>query len=180
MVVETVSLEVLRQRIAIGPSLLVDVRTPGEYYRLHAQGALSIPLDRLDPQELSSRRVSGDEPIYFICQSGARSAKACEKLLAAGVSPVYSVQGGTAAWQAAGLPVEHIAGGSISLERQVRIFAGILVVLGTVLGCVVHRAFLCIPLFVGSGLVFAGIKDYCGMGLLLAKMPWNKGIRQIT
>ena len=62
----------------------------------------------------------------------------------------------------------------ISLERQVRIAAGSLVVLGTALGAFVHPGFLALAAFVGAGLVFAGITDTCGMGLLLARMPWNR------
>ena len=62
----------------------------------------------------------------------------------------------------------------ISLERQVRIAAGSLVFIGVALGCFVHRGFYGLSAFVGAGLVFAGITDFCGMGLLLAKLPWNK------
>jgi predicted branched-subunit amino acid permease len=56
----------------------------------------------------------------------------------------------------------------------VRITAGLLVLTGVVLGWFVHRGFFGLSAFVGAGLVFAGITDFCGMGLLLARMPWNK------
>ena len=62
----------------------------------------------------------------------------------------------------------------MSLERQVRIAAGTLVVLGTVLGLTVHPGFIGLSAFVGAGLIFAGVTDTCGMGLLLARMPWNR------
>ena len=55
-----------------------------------------------------------------------------------------------------------------------RIAAGSLVVLGTALGFFVHPAFLGLAAFVGAGLVFAGVTDTCGMGMLLARMPWNQ------
>ena len=91
----------------------------------------------------------------------------------AGFSNVVNVEGGTQAWDGAGLPV--IRGKkSMSLERQVRIAAGFLVVLGTILGWLVHPGFYGISAFVGAGLVFAGITDTCGMGMVLAKMPWNQ------
>jgi rhodanese-related sulfurtransferase len=174
MAVQSISLESVRQRLLCsGSLLLIDVRTPGEYARLHAQGAHSVPLDRLNPDELQAMRNRLDEPLYVICQSGARAARACEQLADAGVTDVYSVAGGTVAWEKAGLPVERGAG-TISLERQARIAAGSLVALGTALGWSVHLAFLIVPLFVGVGLVFAGITDYCGMGMLIAKLPWNK------
>ncbi|MCW5559341.1 MAG: DUF2892 domain-containing protein, partial [Verrucomicrobiae bacterium] len=76
-------------------------------------------------------------------------------------------------WEAAGLPVLRGTSRVISLERQVRIAAGTLVVTGTALGYFVHPGFYGLAAFVGAGLVFAGITDFCGMGLLLAKLPWN-------
>ena len=152
---------------------MVDVRTRAEFSRVHARGAQSVPLNELEPSVVASHRSDPNEPIYIICQSGGRSARACQQFKDAGVSEVYSIEGGTAAWEKTGLPVERSGGKVISLERQVRIGAGFLVLTGTVLAWAIHPAFLAVPAFVGTGLVFAGITDYCGMGLLLAKMPWN-------
>ena len=39
-----------------------------------------------------------------------------------------------------------------------------------------HPYFIGLSAFVGAGLVFAGITDTCGMGMMLARMPWNKGV----
>jgi hypothetical protein len=72
------------------------------------------------------------------------------------------------------LPVTRSAAKVISLERQVRIVAGGLVLIGVLLGWLVHRGFFGLSAFVGAGLILAGITDFCGMGLLLAKLPWNK------
>lgn len=153
---------------------LIDVRTPVEYAEVHAEGAQLVPLDWLDPRAiLSERGGNGREPLYVICRSGRRAAKACESLKAAGVENVYSVEGGTLAWEQAGLPVVR-GPKAVSLERQVRIAAGLLVVIGVLLGWLVHPALLGIAGFVGAGLVFSGITDTCGMGLLLARMPWNR------
>ena len=93
---------------------------------------------------------------------------------AAGYPNVVSVQGGTEAWERAGLPVVRGTATVMSLKRQVRIGAGSLVLLGTALGFLVHPAFFGLSAFVGAGLVFAGVTDWCGMGLLLAKFPWNR------
>jgi rhodanese-related sulfurtransferase len=154
---------------------LIDVRTPVEYAEVHAAGARLIPLDKLDPKAvMSGRNGSADEPLFMICKSGGRSAKAVEDFRAAGFTNVISVEGGTAAWERAGLPVARGAAKVVSLERQVRIGAGSLVLLGVLLGWVVHPAFFGLSAFVGAGLVFAGVTDRCGMGLLLAKMPWNQ------
>ena len=90
------------------------------------------------------------------------------------MNPVSCVEGGMAAWEKMGLPVERGPSAVISIERQVRIGAGALVLIGTVLAWIVHPGFIVVPGFVGAGLVFAGITDYCGMGRVLCKMPWNR------
>ena len=59
----------------------------------------------------------------------------------------------------------------ISLERQVRIAAGAIVLTGVLLAHFVAAGFIWLSGFVGAGLIFAGVTDFCGMGLLLAKMP---------
>jgi rhodanese-related sulfurtransferase len=167
--------EVFRRRQAGEPHQMIDVRTPGEYAAVHAEGARTVPLDELDPAALKpANGTSFDEPIYVICQSGARAAKACERLRAAGVANVFNVEGGTSAWERAGLPVVRGERPMMSLERQVRIAAGALVLLGALLGWQFHPAFHALSAFVGVGLMFAGITDWCGMGLLLARMPWNR------
>ena len=167
--------EVARMRAEGRPFELIDVRTPAEYASVHAEGARLVPLDALDPKAvLASRRSPGDAPVLLICRSGARAAKACEAFAAAGIPGVSVVEGGTDAWERAGLPVVRGPGKVISLERQVRIAAGSLVLLGAALAALVHPAFIGLSAFVGAGLVFAGVTDWCGMGLLLARMPWNQ------
>ncbi len=161
--------------IAAGqPMRFIDVRTPAEFQQVHAVGARLVPLDGLDPAAIAAGRLHPTDPIYVICQSGARAGKAVDRFKQAGIANVLSVEGGTAAWEKLGLPVERGGGGTISLERQVRIFAGSLVFVGTLLGWFVHRDFFVIPAFIGAGLTFAGISNTCGMGMLLAKMPWNR------
>jgi rhodanese-related sulfurtransferase len=161
-------------RLRGSPVDLVDVRTPVEYREVHAEPARSVPLDRLDPRALmEARDGSRDEPLYMICRSGSRGRQACEAFQGAGFANVINVEGGTLAWEQAGLPVVR-GKKAMSLERQVRIAAGSLVVLGTALGAFVHPAFLGLSAFVGAGLVFAGVTDTCGMGMVLARMPWNR------
>ena len=173
--------EVIRLRSAGRPVDLIDVRTPAEFAEIHAEGARLVPLDRLDPRAvMASRAAPADEPIYLICRSGARAAKGCEAFAAAGITSAVSVEGGTAAWEKAGLPVVRGDVKVISLERQVRIAAGALVLLGVTLGWLVHPIFSGLSAFVGAGLVFAGVTDWCGMGMVLARMPWNwRGIGQV-
>lgn len=153
---------------------LIDVRTPMEFQELHVDFARNVPLDRLDPQAVQAARQGGaDQPLYVICRSGSRGKQACEKFVAAGISNVVNVEGGTLACETAGLPVVR-GKKAMSLERQVRIAAGALVVTGAALGFWVHPYWIGLSAFVGSGLVFAGITDTCGMAMMLARMPWNQ------
>ncbi len=153
---------------------IIDVRTPVEFREVHLDVARNVPLDQLDPSAvMENRNGSQDQPLYVICRSGSRGQKACDRLHQAGFSNVINIEGGTLACDQAGLPVVR-GKTAISLERQVRIVAGFLVLLGAVLGWQVDRAFIGLSAFVGAGLMFAGITDTCGMGMMLAKMPWNR------
>jgi rhodanese-related sulfurtransferase len=173
---KTISPHELSQRLTSDPgSAVIDVRTPVEYAEVHVPQAKLEPLDKLDPTALaSSGTASKDKPVYILCRSGQRATKAAEKLASAGFQQPIVVEGGTLAWIDAGLPVNRGQAKVISLERQVRIVAGSLVFIGVLLGWFVHPAFVWLAGFVGAGLVFAGITDFCGMGLLLAKAPWNQ------
>jgi rhodanese-related sulfurtransferase len=157
------------------PIDLIDVRTPVEFREVHVDLARNVPLDVLDPKAImTARNGSADQPLYVICRSGSRSQQAVNRFLAAGYDNVVQIEGGTLAWAEAGLPVVRGKKAIMSLERQVRIAAGSLVLLGAILAFLVHIAFLGLSAFVGAGLVFAGITDTCGMGMLLARMPWNQ------
>lgn len=163
--------ELAKLRGAGRPIDLVDVRSPVEYREVHAEQARSVPLDTLDPRAvMASRGDAARGPLYLICRSGGRSRKAAEAFQEAGFDDVASVEGGTLAWERAGLPVVR-GEKTVSLERQVRIAAGSLVALGTALGVLVHPAFLGLPAFIGAGLVFSGVTDTCGMAMILARLP---------
>lgn len=155
----------------IGRGVLLDVRTPAEHGEIHIPGSELMPLHELDPRK-AAELVPPGGACYVVCRSGQRARQAAEKLEAAGVPDVVVLEGGVNAWDAAGLPVNR-GRAAISIERQVRIGAGLLVVSGVALGILVSPWFLALTVFVGCGLVFAGITDWCGMGLLLARMPWN-------
>lgn len=147
---------------------LLDVRTPAEHAEIHIEGSQLMPLDRLDP-----RSVKGNGPCVLICRSGKRAEQACQKLTTAGCENLTILEGGVLAWEQAGLPVTR-GRKTVSLERQVRISAGLLVLAGVILGTWAHPAFYGLSAFVGAGLTFAGITDWCGMAMLLAKAPWNQ------
>lgn len=153
---------------------LLDVRTPVEFREVHVSFARNVPLDRLDPSALlSSRNGASQPPLYVICRSGNRANQAGDKFVAAGFTNIVNVSGGTLAWEQAGLPVSRGQKG-ISLERQVRIAIGWLVLTGSALTWFVHPYWIGLPAFLGAGLIFSGLADFCGLALILGRMPWNQ------
>jgi rhodanese-related sulfurtransferase len=172
---QTITATELKSLIQSGRQIeLIDVRTPVEFQEVHVEMARNHPLDRLDPKAIqAARNGTSHEPLYVICRSGSRGGQACEKFVAAGFNNVINVVGGTMACTESGIPV--IRGKKVmSLERQVRIAAGSMVFVGAALGFFVHPYWIGLSAFVGAGLVFAGVTDTCGMGMMLAKMPWNQ------
>jgi len=161
----------LRSLLAQGERLqLVDVREQAEFAGGRIPGARLLPLGELqsDATELDPLR-----PVVCVCRSGKRSAQALEKLVALGFDQVQQLDGGLTAWEQAGFPLEKDEQAPWALERQVRLAAGSLVLTGLSLSLVWPPA-IGLSWFVGAGLVFAAATDWCGMGLLLAKMPWNR------
>jgi rhodanese-related sulfurtransferase len=169
---KTISPVELQQILAAQPdAALLDVRTPVEFTEVHVPQAKNVPLDELRPSVLQFSKI---QPLYLLCRNGQRATKAAEKFSKEGFLQPVVVEGGTLAWIDAGLPLSRSTVKVISLERQVRIAAGAIVFTGVLLARFVNPNFIWLSGFVGAGLVFAGITDFCGMGLLLAKLPWNK------
>ncbi|MFK8112080.1 MAG: rhodanese-like domain-containing protein [Rubripirellula sp.] len=168
-----ISVHELSRQEAAGKVDLIDVRTPLEFQEVRAAAARNIPLDKLDPHAVMKNH-NADLSVFVICKGGTRGRKAQQKFADAGFTNVTNVEGGTDAWVAAGLPL--IRGQKVmSLERQVRIAAGFIVLVGAVAAIAMDNVYLAgIPAFIGAGLVFAGITDSCAMGMLIAKMPWNQ------
>jgi rhodanese-related sulfurtransferase len=170
---QTISPKQLFELMSHGKSIhLVDVRTPAEYQEIHVDIAKNIPLDKLSPSALGVDPNS-TEPIYVICRSGARGSQACQSLLGSGLSNVVNVEGGTMAWAQAGLPVTR-GKKTIALDRQVRMLAGSLIFLFSLLALVHDTRWAILSGLMGAGLLHAGLFDSCMMGMCLAKMPWNQ------
>ncbi len=173
MSVSLISPKQLQDRVQAGKHVdLIDVRTPVEFREVHVSFAKNVPLDQLDCTKVTRERAGAGAPLYVICRSGSRGKQACDMMLAAGCTNVVNVEGGTMAWDQAGLPVVR-GQKAISLERQVRIAAGAFALTGAVLSFI-HPYWAGLSAFVGAGLMFAGITDTCGMGMILARMPWNQ------
>lgn len=155
--------------------VIIDVRTPVEFRSQSLAGTDNIPLDSLSCENLEQHlqvKNKANQPIYLLCKSGQRSKLAREKLARLN-QPIVLIEGGIDALGQQ-LAIKSDPNAGLSLERQVRIAAGLLVLAGIILGTTLHAGAYLLAAFVGAGLVFAGLTNWCGMGLLLAKMPWNK------
>ncbi|TMR14375.1 rhodanese-like domain-containing protein [Nonomuraea turkmeniaca] len=151
--------------------LLLDVRTPAEFETAHVDGAVNVPLDRLQAH-LPQLTESAPGQVVLVCQSGARAGTAQAMLSGSGVSTSVVMTGGMNAWLAAGAPVVR-GRQRWSLERQVRLVAGLLVLVSVLLSILTPWSLL-VTAFVGAGLTYAGASDNCMMGLLLARLPYNR------
>jgi rhodanese-related sulfurtransferase len=150
---------------------LLDVRTPAEYQTAHIAGAYNVPLDTLAEHALEIRGVQ--DPVILVCQSGQRARAADEALRKGGMPNLHVLDGGINGWIAAGQPVVR-GTRRVSLERQVRIVAGALTAIGGILALGLNPWFALLPALVGTGLVFSGVTDTCGMALLLGRLPYNR------
>ncbi|MFC3173791.1 rhodanese family protein [Novosphingobium bradum] len=155
-----------RRRIEAG-ALLVDIRDPDEYARVHIPCARNVPLARLG-------RIEDAPEVIFHCRSGMRTTASAQALAACTDAPVYLMEGGLDAWRRAGLDCRVDRGQPLEIMRQVQIGAGTLALLGVLLGLTVSPAGFGLSAFVGAGLLVAGLTGWCGMARLLALMPWNR------
>jgi rhodanese-related sulfurtransferase len=148
---------------------IVDVRSETEFAAAHIPGAKCIPL-----QQLPLRHADlGDRDLVLVCEAGARACIA-QKSLSQRSGRVFVLDGGTRAWREAGLPTIAVLGTHWSLERQVRLGAGVMILIGVLLTLLVSNVWILMPLFTGAGLTFSGATDICMMARLLARMPWNQ------
>ncbi|MDD9376123.1 rhodanese-like domain-containing protein [Streptomyces sp. ZAF1911] len=155
---------------------IVDVRTPGEYASGHLPGAVNIPLDRIGRSLPELREAAEAQELLLVCTSGTRSQNVARTLAGHGIAAT-SLTGGTASWSAQGHPLEYPAGGPRrvwAMERQVRLTAGGLVLLGLLLGLLVHPAFELLSAGIAAGLVFSALTDTCAMAVVLGRLPFNR------
>jgi rhodanese-related sulfurtransferase len=162
----------LAQALQSGRDLrLIDVRTPAEYTSVHIPGSYNVPLDQLGEHRTELRAL--DAPIVLVCRSGNRARQAEALLKEVDAAGLHILDGGVSAWERGGFPVNR--GRSVwSLERQVRGIAGALVLVGTLGSLLIWQPLIYLSMFVGAGLIFAALTDSCMMGLLLAKLPYNR------
>ena len=148
---------------------IVDVRSCTEFRSGHLPCACSIPLDEL---ECRIGDLDRSRPLLLVCQSGQRAEMASAGLAKHGIDSDI-LEGGTKAWRHEGWPLVRSTRTSWSLERQVRLAAELIVLLGVAFSLILGRGWISLAAVVGLGLTFAGLTDICGMARLLARMPWN-------
>lgn len=166
--VEATTLKMWLER---GEALLIDVREPPEYAAEHIPDAQLLPLSTFDPARVPQE---AGKKVVLHCVMGMRSAQAGQKLLDAGFMTIYNFRGGVQAWKDAGYATVRGQRTPLSMQRQVQIVSGSLVLLGTLLGIIVSPWFLLLSGGVGAGLVYAGVSGTCGMATLLAQLPYNQ------
>ena len=156
---------------------VLDVRSVAEYRGGHIPGAQLIPIDSLSADALARAfkrpSLGREETLYIACHAGPRALQAAERLHQAGFHNVSLIEGGTRHWEQLGLPLKR-CGAALSLERQVQIIIGSLLVLKVLLGFSVHELFFALTAMLGIGLIVAGTTRWCGMAKLIAQMPWNR------
>ncbi len=168
---QRIAVSELKQKISQGERLqLIDVRSSGEFSAGHIPQAVNMPMEQVEARLDDLQKAA---PVVLICQSGNRASMTCEFLLPYR-DDVMVLEGGTSAWIEEGLPVIGSTASRWSLERQVRLVAGALVLTGAILSLTVNQAWVYLSLCVGAGLVFAGLTNICGMAAVFALMPWNK------
>ncbi|ULE33413.1 rhodanese-like domain-containing protein [Mycobacterium sp. IDR2000157661] len=154
------------------PPRVLDVRTPGEFETAHIPGACNVPLDLLREhrQEILAHL---DQDVVLVCRSGQRATQADETLRTAGLTNVHILEGGVTAWEGKGFAMNR-GRRRWDLERQVRLVAGSIVALSVLIGAIVPGV-QWVAFAVGAGLVFAAATNTCAMGMLLARLPFNRG-----
>ncbi len=168
--IEATDLQTLMDSAA--PPRILDVRTPGEFAAVHMPGAYNVPLDLLREhrEEIMSHL---DQDVVVVCRSGQRAAQAEETLRNAGLTNLHVLEGGITDWETKGLAVNRGAQ-RWDLERQVRLVAGLIVALAILLSLLVPGA-KWVAFAIGVGLTIAALTNSCAMGMLLARLPYNRG-----
>ncbi len=153
---------------------LLDVRTPGEFRTAHIAGSYNVPLHTLR-EHRAELLAHLDEEVVLVCRSGQRAREAERALADAGLPNLRVLEGGIVAWEGSGAPVER-GPERWDMERQVRLVAGSVVLATGLIGIAVPGVHL-VGTAIGAGLTYAALSNTCAMGVLLSKLPYNRGPR---
>jgi rhodanese-related sulfurtransferase len=168
MVTSSISVnDLLGEAAAINHVCKLDVRSAAEFASGHIPGFINIPMEQIETRMADVPQ----QTLLLVCESGKRAEMVAGWL--EGRRAVTLVEGGTRAWRQAGYPLVRCAPCRWTLERQVRLIVGLLVLTGALLSVFMSSAWGYLPMLMGAGLTFAGLTDICGMAIVLARMPWN-------
>ncbi len=159
------------QELLAQGAVMVDIRGADEYAREHIADAKHMPMEQLSSQGMPNNEANA---VIFHCNSGNRTVMNSGVLDNCASCEVYILEGGLDGWKKAGLPVVRDAKQPLELQRQVQIGAGLMILLGVILGTTVAPGWYALSGFVGAGLIMAGITGFCGLARMLLVMPWNK------
>lgn len=174
MALKTIDAKTLKSWLNNNEAVLVDVREPAEYAAENITGATLLPLGSLSKAALPP---CAGKKLVIHCRKGGRGGSACEKLLAEDPAlDIYNLEGGIEAWRAAGLTVASSGKAFLPLDRQVQLTIGLLLITGSVLGALFSPAWFVLTGLIGAGLTVAGLTGFCGLALVMAKMPWNQSV----
>ncbi|MCC9173866.1 rhodanese-like domain-containing protein [Arthrobacter sp. zg-Y179] len=157
---------------------VLDVRSAAEFESLHIRGSYNVPLPLLSEHTAELAERLGNR-VVLVCQSGVRAEQARGRLAGAGIDTARVLTGGVPAFAAAGGDVVRGAQ-RWSLERQVRMAAGSLVIAGLAGGRFISPKVRLLAGGIGAGLTFSAATNTCAMGQALSKMPWNKAASEPT
>ncbi|WP_131783079.1 rhodanese-like domain-containing protein [Legionella gresilensis] len=175
MTIKNVDAKTVKQWLEEDKAVLLDVREPAEHATKKIAGAHLFPLSQIETGQLPN---IDSKKLVLHCQAGKRSTTACQKLMLKHPEvDIYNLEGGIGGWIDSGFPVDKSNQFPLPLEQQVQVFVGTLLVLFSILAWLISPFFIAFTMFLGIGLVFAGISGYCGLAYVLAKMPWNQSSR---
>lgn len=178
MSVKNIDAKTLKKWLANNEAVVVDVREPAEHEAEKIHGSNLLPLANVCKNSLPSCE---NKKLVLHCRGGKRSLSACQKLISEDPNlEIYNLEGGISAWSAEGCEIKTSGKFFLPLDRQVQLTIGLGVLIGSVLGYFVNPNFFLLSGFFGAGLSFAGLSGYCGLAVLMARMPWNKGCKKTS
>lgn len=157
--------------------VILDVRERDEFDSEHIEHSISVPLSQFAavvPGVLNQLR---EREIVIMCRSGNRARLAASQIPGLGYADKVSIrvyEGGIQEWKRQGKPTLTRKAGHLPLMRQVQLAAGLLILASVAMGVFVTPWAFALTAFFGAGLTMAGATGFCGMAMLLAKMPWNR------
>ncbi|MEI7669829.1 MAG: rhodanese-like domain-containing protein [Pseudomonadota bacterium] len=171
MPLKTIDANTLKKWLDNKEAVLIDVREPAEYNAENIPHSKLLPLGKISKALLPGL---GSKKLIIHCRKGGRGGTACEKLLAEDPEiEIYNLEGGIEAWIKAGFPINISGKFFLPLDRQVQLTIGLGVLIGSLLAYFVNPLFFLLTGFFGAGLTFAGLTGFCGLAMVMAKMPWN-------